>query len=448
MVTEAITEVIFVGLPGPTHHYSGLSPDNVAATLNRGSVSNPLQAALQALDLVRHLRSLGLVVGILPPQLRPHLPLLRQHFSGDDASVIRQAALSAPTLLEKSSSAAAMWTANAATVAPTVDCTDGNLHITAANLFTNQHRRVEAEDTYRVLAAIFKTAPHAMVHPPLSAVLGQRDEGAANHIRLAPHHSEKGLNVFVYGADGSSRDPESARQTLSASQAIKTQHHITDAQALFIRQNPDVIRAGVFHNDVISVGNEYVLLAHEEAFENGMRDIDSIKDAYATLHPGHKLITIIIPGSALSVEEAVQSYFFNSQLVTKSDGKMAIIAPLETKLLYDGKGYKLMEELCVDSSNPIDEVATIDLRQSMRNGGGPACLRLRIAMTSGQLQAVTNDTHVIADDILISNIEHIIRKHYPDSLVAADLAKPEIHATSHAVLEALANVMRLPLLGQ
>ncbi len=267
-------EVIFVGLPGPTHHYGGLSADNVAAVSNRGSISNPRQAALQALDLVRLLLSLGIEAAILPPQLRPHMGLLHQHFQGDDDAVIQQAAKNAPELLEKASSASAMWTANAATVAPAIDCADGKLHITTANLHTNLHRRIEAEATYHTLQAIFKTAPGCEVHPPLFAKLP--DEGAANHMRLSPSHADTGLHVFAY-SDGD------GRQDLAASQAIAAQHHLSAAQALFVKQNPEVIRQGVFHNDVIAVSNEYVLLAHEKAYAD--KDaLARIAQAYRALH--------------------------------------------------------------------------------------------------------------------------------------------------------------------
>jgi len=445
MCSERITEVILVGLPGPTHHYGGLSKDNVASNLNRGSVSNPKMAALQALELIRLLQSLGIVVGILPPQLRPHLPLLKEHFSGSDEEIIRQAATVAPALLEKSASAAAMWTANAATIAPVVDCVDGVLHITPANLFTNQHRRIEAEDTHRVLSAIFQGVPQCKVHVPLSPALGLRDEGAANHMRLTPSHSEKGLNVFVYGAAGGQNDPESARQTLSASQAVAKLHQIPTEQVLFIRQNPDVIREGVFHNDVIAVSNENVVLAHALAFDDGERDCERMQAAYAALYPGHRLNIITISEEDLLVREAVHSYFFNSQIVTKSDGRMALIAPLEVELLYEGRGLALMQKLCNDPSNPIDEVRTVDLRQSMRNGGGPACLRLRVPVTQSQLAALRAQVRVVADEVLLAEVTKIIQAHYPDELTASDL-NPELYHRSRAVLTALSEAMQLPLL--
>jgi len=454
MNTDRITEVVFVGLPGPTHHYGGLSADNKASTLNRGSVSNPKQAALQALDLVRLLKSLGIATAILPPQLRPHLPLLRQHFDGEDEAVIVQAARAAPALLEKASAASAMWTANAATVAPGIDCADGKLHLTAANLFTNLHRRIEAEDTYKILKAIFQDVPDTIVHPPLSAVMGLRDEGAANHMRLSPAHSDPGLHVFVFGSsdnknDNSNDNPNEksvGRQTLSASQAVARQHLLSENNAGFIRQSREAIAAGVFHNDVIAVSNEHVLLVHEQAYEHGLADIESIAIAYQELHPGREMSIIVVSPGDLTLEETVQSYFFNSQIVTKPDGRMALIAPIEVKILFEGWAADMMERICIDAGNPIDEVHYVDLRQSMRNGGGPACLRLRVPMTEAQWAALGQNSGVVAEESVIEALENIIQRYYPDELTAADLGNPELYRVSREIMQALSEAMRLPLL--
>ncbi len=439
-MSTQVQEVIFVGLPGPTHNYGGLAQDNVASTLNRGSISNPKQAALQALGLVRLMRALGLETGLLPPQLRPHLPTLSAHFSGSAEEAIARAASENPQLLEKLSSSSAMWTANAATATPGIDDA-GMLHLTVANLHTNLHRRIEAADTHRVLAAIFHNVPDAVVHPPLPDDL--RDEGAANHMRLCPKHDAPGLNVFVYGADGSENDPDTARQTLAASQAIAKRHKIGDA--LFIKQNPGVIHKGVFHNDVIAVSNENLLLVHEEAYAGGRDDIAHIAAAYEK-STGAALTPIIIGAAELSVEEAVHTYFFNSQIVTKPNGSMAIIAPMEVKTLYGGKAARLMEKIRGENSNPIDEVHYADLRQSMNNGGGPACLRLRVPMTGVQLSAVKKNVNVMAGDALLENLTRIIKTHYPDELHPRNIADPALYHRCQRVLAELGKAMKLPLL--
>ncbi len=436
--------MILVGLPGPTHNYGGLSGDNVASSLNRGSVSSPKQAALQALELVRLLRSLGVVAAVLPPQIRPHLPVLREHFSGSDDEVIREAARQKPALLEKMTSSSAMWTANAATVTAASDSTGGKLHLTVANLHTNLHRRIEAADTHRVLSAIFKTVPHAQVHAPLDAGRGVRDEGAANHMRLAPNHSASGLNVYVYGADGSKDDPPTARQTLSAFQEITRQHEVPAERALFIKQHPDVIRSGVFHNDVIAVSNGNVLLAHESAYAGGMADIQRISDHYQRL-TGESLHALVISRAQLEVEEAVHTYFFNSQIITRPDGGMTVIAPTETRDLYAGKAARVMESLARGSDNPIDDIRFADLRQSMNNGGGPACLRLRVVMDEVQIAAIKASVNVLADDALLSGLEEIITSQYPAELEPQMLGNPELYHRCRAILARMSSLMKLPL---
>lgn len=441
MVTDSLQEVIFVGLPGPTHNYGGLSMDNVAAVTHRGQRSNPREAALQALSLVRLLKSLGLTAGILPPQLRPNLGMLRTKFSGDDDEIIREAAKKAPALLEKACSSSAMWAANAATVTAAID-NAGTLHLTTANLHTNQHRRIEADDTHRVLAAIFARVPGAKVYPPLAPEL--RDEGAANHMRLAPRHGEQGLNVYVFGTDGSPDDPPSARQTLEASKTVAGQHGVT--QVLFVKQHPDLIRQGVFHNDVVAVANETVLLAHAESYLGGQAEFGRIEEAYHALHPGRKLHVIVIEEKDLSVEEAVKTYFFNSQIVTLADGTMAIIAPTEVRDLYGGKGARLMEKIRADGSNPIQEVHYLDLRQSMNNGGGPACLRLRVPMNGQQIAAIKNNVNVLADDALLKSLTALIEKHYPEKLTGQDLADPALYHRCRAALADISTLMKLPLL--
>ncbi|WP_350637117.1 N-succinylarginine dihydrolase, partial [Pseudoalteromonas sp. GW168-MNA-CIBAN-0100] len=73
--------------------------------------------------------------GVFAPHARPDLNILRRlGFSGNDAQVINKAFNADPILLRACYSASAMWTANAATVSPSPDTTDGKVHFTAANL--------------------------------------------------------------------------------------------------------------------------------------------------------------------------------------------------------------------------------------------------------------------------------------------------------------------------
>lgn len=440
------TEVIFIGLPGPTHNYGGLSGDNVASAANSGQVSCPKDAALQVLGLARLLLSLGVVVGMIPPQLRPHIKELKKHFSGNEAEIIAQAAAHAPQLLEAMSSSSAMWVANMATVTPPHDTTDHQLHLTVANLHTNLHRRIEALDSYRVLRQIFAEMPHAVVDLPLDATTGLRDEGAANHMRLAPSHASAGLNVFVYGTYDNANNSAAARQAFAASQAIALRHHIAKDAAIFIQQHPAALSQGVFHNDVIAVSNEYFLLVHEDAYALGEADIEYIAGHYAA-HFGSKLAVRIIRRQELTMEEAVHSYFFNSQIITLPDGSMTLIAPSDTRTLYAGKAWALLEKLVAEPDNPLTQLHSIDLRQSMRNGGGPACLRLRVLMDDVQLAAMRAHHRVLVDEEQLQEIEAIIRRHYPEHLHASQI-NADLYQVCQDTLRALGACLQLDLLPE
>lgn len=389
----------------------------MASSTHQGSISHPQEAALQVLSLARLLMSFGITVGLLPPQLRPHVKELKKYFPGDDREVIEQALAQNPLLLEAMSSSSAMWVANAATVTPVPDSTDHTLHMTVANLHTNIHRRVEALDTYLTLRQIFAHIPHCIVDLPLNADAGFRDEGAANHMRLAPTHADAGLNIFVYGTDGNPNDPQSARQTLGASQEIIEKHYLSGNSAICVKQNPAVIVQGVFHNDVIAVSNENMLLVHEDAYAMGSADLSYIADSYRE-KTGQSLVMRVIKRTELSVEEAVNTYFFNSQLVSVPHGGMALIAPIEVQELYDGKAWALMQAIVAETTNPIQHLHTVDLRQSMRNGGGPACLRLRVVMDEAQVAALREHKRVLMNENTLRHMEEIIRRTYPESLSA------------------------------
>lgn len=422
-----VQEVIFIGLSGTTHHYGGLSSDNVASDMNRGSESSPKQAALQVVALAHYLCSLGIVVGILPPQLRPYLLILQENgFTVDSAPLEK---------LEQASSSSFMWAANAATVTPILDNADGSLHLTTANLHTNPHRCIEAQATHNILTQIFQHVPNSIVHPPLNATEGFLDEGAANHMRLSPAHNEIGLNVFVYGK----------RQNLAASQAIAKNHKIPQVQTLFLQQNMEVISKGVFHNDVIAVSNKNLLLVHARAYENGLADIARIEAAYNALHPQNRLQLIVVGDDDLSVEEAVHSYFFNSQIVTKQNGKMVVIAPMELKTLYGGKAAHLMERICASAENSIDKIQYLDLRQSMRNGGGPACLRLRIPLSQLQIAALRENTRVIVDYAMLSKLEKLIERYYTETLTPEGLRNPELYDNCKSLLAELSILMKVKI---
>ncbi|HGM5489829.1 TPA: N-succinylarginine dihydrolase [Serratia fonticola] len=434
-------EVNFDGLVGLTHHYAGLSFGNEASTQHRNRVSNPKLAAKQGLLKMKALADMGFQQGVLPPQERPHLPTLRKlGFSGSDENVLAQAMRTSPHLLSALSSASSMWTANAATVSPSADSQDGKVHFTAANLNNKFHRAIEAETTSSVLRAIFRDEQYFTHHAALPQVALFGDEGAANHNRLGGDYAKRGVQVFVYGKQefggesAPSRYP--ARQTREASEAIARLHQLREQQTVFLQQNPAVIDQGVFHNDVIAVSNQQVLFHHQQAFLHQQQGLDQLRHKMALLET--ELVAIEVPTSSVSVGDAVATYLFNSQILTKPNGKMLIVVPEESRQ-HPGVWHYL--SAMVASGGPIDEIKVFDLRESMRNGGGPACLRLRVALNDAELRAV--NPRVMMNDTLFATLNAWVDRYYRDRLVQGDLADPQLLHEGRAALDALTSILGL-----
>ncbi|WBG92760.1 N-succinylarginine dihydrolase [Pantoea piersonii] len=429
-------EANFDGLVGLTHHYAGLSFGNEASTRNQHQPSNPRLAAKQGLLKMKALADRGFVQGVIPPHERPNLPLLRQlGYSGSDEQVLAQAAKTSPGLLSAVSSASAMWVANAATVSPSADSADGRVHFTAANLNNKFHRAMEAPQTARLLRAIFRDPQHFAVHDALPQVALFGDEGAANHNRLGAAYGERSLQLFVYGRDdngGSAPGRYPARQTLQASQAVARLHQLADSQVLFAQQNPQVIDQGVFHNDVIAVSNREVLFCHQQAFV----DQPALLATLARRVPGFTAIEV--PDSRVSVADAVSTYLFNSQLLSRDDGTMLLVLPEESRQ-HPGV-WRYLSEL-VEQGGPVRELVSFDLRESMQNGGGPACLRLRVVLTPQEQQAL--NPAVIMNDSLFATLNRWVDRHYRDRLTQADLADPQLLREGREALDELTRLLDL-----
>ncbi|WP_462151096.1 N-succinylarginine dihydrolase [Pseudoalteromonas xiamenensis] len=432
-------EVNFDGLVGPTHNYAGLSFGNVASKSNANKVANPKQAALQGLEKMWALTQLGLHQGVFAPNCRPDLHTLRSlGFNGTDAQVINKVAKTEPYLLKACYSASSMWAANAATVSPSCDTSDGKVHFTPANLSNKLHRAIEAKTTSLVLKATFPDEQIFVHHPSLPQHPLFGDEGAANYTRLVDSYGHTGLAIFVYGEDANSNvKPQvfPARQTKQASEAIARSHLLDDAHTLFVQQNPDVIDQGVFHNDVIAIGNENVFLFHEQAFYQQRQVIEDIGRKYQGSRPLH---LIEVSSDDISVDAAVKSYLFNSQLVSLPNGGMAIVAPSECQTIDGVERY--LASLC-KASNPIEEVIYLDLKQSMQNGGGPACLRLRVALSSEELNAV--NSQCLLNESRYQTLAAWINKHYRDRLAESDLADPNLLLESQSALDELTGILGL-----
>lgn len=440
---QTAREFNFDGLVGPSHNYAGLSFGNVASFSNVKSASNPKQAALQGLAKMRALAQRGFAQALLPPQFRPNFRMLRAiGFGGTDAQVLEAAYKASPVILACAYSASPMWTANAATVSPSADTQDGRTHFTAANLNNKLHRADEHPQSSRTLRAIFKDEKHFAVHDALPGTPAFGDEGAANHTRLCASHGDKGVEFFVYGRvefDPSAPAPKRypARQTLEASQAIARLHQLDGARTVYASQNPDVIDQGVFHNDVIAVGNGNVLFFHEQAFASEQQTLDDLRRAMAGV--GAELNAIRVDTAMVSVDDAVKSYLFNSQLLSKAGGKMALVIPQECQ---ENQAVARYLDGLVKSGGPVDELIHFDLRQSMRNGGGPACLRLRVALTEAESTAMHQG--VIMTEALYATLVAWVEKHYRDHLEPKDLADPQLAIECAAALEELTRILGLP----
>ncbi|MEQ9545162.1 MAG: N-succinylarginine dihydrolase [Marinobacter sp.] len=432
-------EANFDGLVGPTHNYAGLSWGNVASKSNVNAVSNPKEAALQGLAKMKRLADRGYVQGVLPPHERPHIPTLKAlGFTGSDEAVLAAVARENPSILAAASSASAMWTANAATVSPSADTSDHRVHFTPANLSAKFHRSIEHVVTGRMLKSIFADEAWFAHHPALPSVSHFGDEGAANHTRLCNRYGEPGVELFVYGQVAFNEQapaPEKypARQSLEASQAVARLHGLKDNHVVFAQQNPAAIDAGVFHNDVIAVGNANTLFYHELAFLEEEKVLADIRGRLT----GAELQAVRVSSAEVSLEDAVQSYLFNSQLLNTADG-MLLAVPGECRELSAVSRY--LDDL-VKGDGPITSVEVFDVKQSMRNGGGPACLRLRVALNDDELKAMHHG--VLLNDALYERLTTWVEAHYREELSTEDLADPMLLDEVRKALDELTGILGL-----
>lgn len=408
-----IQEINFDGLIGPSHNYAGLSPGNLAATHNAGKVAAPRRAALEGIAKMRANLALGLNQGILLPLARPDHAWLE--------SLATRYAEASDHLQAQALSASAMWAANAATVSPAPDTADGRCHLTVANLGTMPHRSHEWPGTLAQLRLAFAD-PAFAVHAPVPPPFG--DEGAANHMRLCAAHGQPGVEVFVYGVSGG---PFPARQHREASMAVARRHRLDAGYTLFVEQSEAAIAAGAFHNDVVAVANERVLFAHEQAFADKARFYADLRDRLPEVE------IVEVPAARVSLADAVASYLFNAQLVTPPDGGMTLILPEEAR--ENNAVWSWLQEM-VAGNGPIRRLEVVDVRQSMANGGGPACLRLRVVADPAAI-----DPRFLVDEAKLDLIATIVEQYWPEQIAPAAIADPAligaIERARAALLEAL-----------
>ena len=411
----AIVEINFDGLVGPSHNYSGLSLGNLASSRNAGEASFPRDAALQGLAKMRSNIALGLVQGVFVPQPRP-----AERWLAELGTTIEDAE---PVLAANAMSASAMWAANAATVSPAPDTADGKCHLTVANLRTMTHRSLEWPDTLKQLKLAFPSEAFA-VHAPVPPAFG--DEGAANHMRLAAGHGQPGVEIFIYGVSGG---PFPARQHFEASKAIARLHRLDPERTFFAAQSEEAIAAGAFHNDVVAVANERVLFAHERAFA----DKEPLIDWCAERVPDFDFVEVA--DSDVPLADAVRSYLFNAQLVTPPDGQMTLVAPTEA---CETPSVKAWIDRHLAGNGAIRRVEYVDVRQSMANGGGPACLRLRV-----QCDPADVDPRFLLDDAKIDRLEAVVARHWPERIEPGTIQDAGVIAAIAAARQAACAALEL-----
>jgi len=424
----AFREINFDGLIGPSHNYAGLSLGNLAATLHAGETAYPRQAALQGLGKMRLMLRLGLGQGFFLPHDRPNIAwLMSLGFAGSAAEVCAAAWAEDPVLLAQAVSASPMWAANAATVSPAPDTADGRVHISVANLATMAHRSHEWPGTLAQLRRIFPDPRLFAIHEPIPARFG--DEGAANFMRIAAPVSDPGVELLVYGEPGG---PFPARQSEQACRAIFRRHGIEDG--LIVQQSAEAIAAGAFHNDVVAVAHENILFAHEQAFA----DKGALYAALEARCPD--LVIVEVAAGEVSLKEAIASYLFNSQLVTLPDGSRALILPIECA---ETPSVKRWLDGNVGANGPIHVAHFVDVRESMHNGGGPACLRLRVLL-SAEAEAAVNPAHLL-DDRSADRLEALIAAHWPERIAPSDIGSPDCWDAMNRARAALLAMMEAPL---
>ena len=411
-----LTEINFDGIVGPSHNYAGLSFGNVASMGHAGQVSRPRAAALQGIDKMRANLALGLAQGIFLPHQRPHRGWLSRL-----GTSIEQAE---PAIAANAMSASPMWAANAATVSPAPDTADGKCHLTVANLRTMPHRSLEWRATLSQLLVAFRDGAHFQVHPPVPPAFG--DEGAANHMRLSAGYAEPGVEIFVYGVTGGAFP---ARQHLEASKAIARLHLLDPERTIFAEQSEEAIAAGAFHNDVVAVANERVLFAHEQAFA----DKQPLIDACQARVPGFEYVEVAAADVPLA--DAVKSYLFNAQLVTPPGGETTLIVPAEAREVESVWGWI---ERHLAGNGPIRRAEVVDVRESMANGGGPACLRLRVVADPAAV-----DPRFLVDETKLDRIADVVTRYWPEQIVSNELQQPPVIAQIESARAALLDTLGL-----
>jgi succinylarginine dihydrolase len=143
-----------------------------------------------------------------------------------------------------------------------------------------------------------------------------------------------------------------------------------------------------------------------------------------------------VADSDVPLADAISSYLFNAQLVTPSDGETTLILPSEAR---DTPSVWRWVERHLSGNGPIRRVEVVDVRQSMANGGGPACLRLRVVADPG-----TIDPRFMMDEAKLDGIAELVSRQWPEQIHVGDLQQESLIASIEGARQALLTTLDLP----
>ena len=134
--------------------------------------------------------------------------------------------------------------------------------------------------------------------------------------------------------------------------------------------------------------------------------------------PGFEYVEV--PAAEVPLADAVRSYLFNAQLVTPPGGETTLIVPTEAR---ETPSVWSWIERHLAGNGPIRRVEVVDVRQSMANGGGPACLRLRVVA-----DPATVDPRFLVDEAKLDRIADVVAAHWPEQIHHDELQQPALIA--------------------
>ena len=143
---------------------------------------------------------------------------------------------------------------------------------------------------------------------------------------------------------------------------------------------------------------------------------------------------IEISDSEIPLKNIIDSYLLNSQLATNGQNEMMLILPEEVKSY----------ETCMAWLDKLKQISDIKLydfvniKQSMMNGGGPACLRLKVVLDENETKEL-NQNFLMTSDRLDA-IKSLIEREYRDNLHPDDLPDPNLLDESRRVLDELTQI--------